>query len=169
MIPPARTYAEQDCVDAFMAGEQAYREYRSLPALDARAFEMALGFYRTASARCSGWEYADDALISLANCYFYVGDFEAASRTYEQLAGRFPDSDYNEDGYCRTEARFLARCGGDVAMETYRRASLLELREQHEQALVEYLSAASTATCAELQRRSEERVAAQQRRATRVP
>lgn len=151
-------YTEEQCVGAFLEGNQVYRKYKRTSPLHTSSFEMARGFFETALAKCQNWEYEDDALSSLASCCFYTGEFEEAARCYRRLAERFPYSDFNMNDYCRDEARFLEACSSDEAMDCFRRGGLYELARKYDLAAAEYAQAIMTAGCNELRERCEARL-----------
>ncbi|MBT4499936.1 MAG: hypothetical protein HOC74_19565 [Gemmatimonadetes bacterium] len=140
-----------DCVGSFIEGNRYYdKGFDRTNPLDTRNFRMAARFYEGAISMCSGGEYEDDAIFSLAGCYFYLGEYLKTAQLYEQLASRFPGSDYNFNQYCALEGQFLRSCKDDSAIEYLRRGNLYEMAESWEQALQEYRLANDYARCDQL-------------------
>jgi len=162
--PPRFKYTEEQCVGAFIEANQAYRRYKETPPLDTSSFEMALGYFETALAKCDDWEYEDDALSSLGSCYFYIGQFDKAAASYARLAREFPYSDFNLNGYSEQEAFFLRKCSSDKAMEFFRRGSLYELAHRYDLAAIEYTRSVTEAQCGELRERCRDRLTDLRRR-----
>jgi len=148
---------DSECTDSFIIGKKHYDKYRQLSGLDISNFFQTISSFEIAKEKCKSHEYEDDIIYSLANSYFYVGEYGEASRNYKIIADRFSSSSFNTgQNTAKKEHIFLESCGKDVYMENYRKAEVYELHKEFSSAIKQYVHANSS-RCLELSKRSKKK------------
>ena len=143
-----------ECIDSFILGKYHYDKYRQLSGLDISNFLAAISALEVAKIKCRSHEYEDDTIYSLANAYFYTGEFIKAQRNYRTISVDFPSSSFNTGlNTAAEEYRFLANCSTDNSIDYYRKAEVYELHKELRNAIIQYRLAKNT-KCMELSRRS---------------
>jgi tetratricopeptide (TPR) repeat protein len=129
-----------------------------LRGLDISNFFPAISILERAKNTCKSHEYEDDVIYSLANSYFYVGEFSQAKNNYMYIAKKFPSSSFNTGQNTATEEyRFIEDCMGDPRMDSYRKAEVYEIHREFNNAIKQYMFARDS-NCSELSRRSAKKV-----------
>jgi len=154
----SRQNAKSECLDSFIIGKDFYDRYRTLQGLDITNFYSAIAALEMAKDKCIGQEYEDDIIYTLANAYFYIGDFGKAMHNYRKISEYFSKSSYNTGKYtAREEYNFLRLCFADPMIDYYRKAEVYELHKDFKNSIQMY-EYVKNSSCYELKKRSTRKV-----------
>ncbi len=145
------------CTESFLVAKKSYDQHRLLVGLDVSNFFQASSMLETAKEKCKNYEYEDDVIFTLANSYFYIGDFSDSMSNYKELSEKFPNSSLNIGKNTAPELyKFLRKCLHDWHMNTYRKAEVYELHKEYENSRIQY-ELAKESSCKELKKKAEKK------------
>ncbi len=131
--------ANFECTEYVEIATGYYDKKNTLQGVDVSNFESAINALESAIIKCRDLEYEDDLLFSLANAYFYTGQYYDSQLRYQLISTRFQSSSFNIGKHTAyDEYQLLKHCSNDQFMENYRRAELFEIHGEYDNSRKEY-------------------------------
>jgi len=147
--------SKSECPDSFILGKKYYDRYQDLHGIDVSNFYPAISMLEQAIDKCSSHEYEDDVLFTLANAYFFVGNFQSSMDKYYKVYNRFPHSSFNAGiNTAREEYVFIEKCIHSRYLDVFRKAEVYEMHKEYDSAIYQY-QLAMESTCSEIKDRAQ--------------